>query len=304
MWKKLVSLNLALQMCFALMPSASTEYLRTGYYKTIFHENVSDSNTETKSKDWDLSSFSDLRLYAVETDFENSGHVITSYKNAAGRTFSLTDWITDVMKDAQTSPANVYAQWTPARDNYILYIGLGANQTPDGKDYILVDDLRGTVNLKGADAFPSSQIIGWASDDFLSSSTGMYYPGQEITIDSNLTLFPITGYNYVTYHFYVELNPEMVEETEFYTVGSSDSDKPVGMLKISDDVFENHRKGKRVFLGWAKQTGGAAEWYTGPAKNAPQHDCTDVTKTIPVRISVSCAAPLDLREMRMIRGVA
>ena len=65
MWKKLVSLNLALLMCFALMPSASAEYLGTGYFKTIFHQNVSDSDTETKSKDWDLSSFSIRRLYAV-----------------------------------------------------------------------------------------------------------------------------------------------------------------------------------------------------------------------------------------------
>lgn len=283
MWKKLVSLNLALVMCLALIPSASADYLGTGSFATIFHRNTSAGDTEKKTIDWNLSSFSNLMLYKVNTGFEYAGHVLTSYidnVNGPGKTYSLTSCITDVMEDAKAPSANLYAQWMPVTDNYIFYIGENVGLTADGKDYILKGNLSGTVKLEGSDAFPSSNIIGWETRDYISGSNkGKYYPEQEITITSNLTLLPITGYNYVVYQFPRE-GELAAEEVKFYTLGNSNSIQPVGLIDISFDALLYAHKRDEVFYGWKAQADKSGDYYIGLAKDAP-HKLYAHTETFP-----------------------
>lgn len=237
----------------------------------VFHRNISASDTETKTIDWNLSSFSDLKLYKVNTKFENAGNVLTSYRDSTGKTYSITTWVSDVIKDAKTPPVDLYAQWTQARDKYILYIGDNTSLTPDGKDYVLQDGLSGKVKLKDEDtfqtSFPSSKIIGWSDRDSLySSDAKKYYPGQEIELDSNLILFPLTGYNYVVYQFLQE--GALVDEPEFYGTLSRAS-VPVGLLDVSFSALLHSHKADKVFYGWNAQQSGSGTWYTGLTKDAP-----------------------------------
>lgn len=292
MWKKLVSLNLALVMCLALMPvsvSAETEeeIEEQKRYADVYRNNIStDSEHKLTESFYTVTSDSNLYLYRYSylyqavPKFINPGKIVTTYntsRDGSGTTYGLTSDPYDFFSRDQTNPPKIYAQWEKAQENYILYLGVGVGPTKDGKDYILDDNLSNTVGLRGEEAFaalgPSSKVIGWADKEFFDSyGTDKYYPGQKIQIDSNLTLFPITGYNYVIYHFYREQEPEMAKEAEFYTLSSNDSDKPIGLLDVSNVVFEHYRKRNEVFYGWTKQKGGAAEWYTGLAKNAPQHN--------------------------------
>lgn len=271
MWKKLVSLNLALLMIFAMIPPASAAYFTDVY----FYRNIDSNDTTQNKHSLAFSSPSDLMLYKGGTEygggtkFERTGHVITSWY-ANGKDYSLTDWASDVYKDAQEPPhVDLYAHWTPVTGNYIFYIGLGVGQATDGKDYVIQDGLSGDAVLKGEDAFQhfseSSKIIGWSSKEY-GISGNKYYPEQKITINSNLTLFPITGYNYVTYQFLREAILE--NETEFYT-SFSDAYEPVGLLDISDAAFSASHKADKAFCGWKAQGNGSGAWYTGLAKDAP-----------------------------------
>ena len=262
MWKKLISLNLALLMCLTLIsPAWAFDY------KVVFHRNQSPTDTETESRNIDLSSEPDLKLYAFRNKFENSGNVLTSYRSGTGTNYVLTDRVAKVAQDYPTQPAHLYAQWTSVKDNYMFYIGESVGLAADGKDYIIEDGLSGKVKLKGEDAFQhlssTNKIIGWRD----SKHYNEYYPGQEITIDSNLTLFPITGYNYVTYQFRREEELK-AKETEFYKF-ATDADKPVGMLEISDGAIYHSHKADKVFSGWKAREDGVGPWYTGLAKDAP-----------------------------------
>lgn len=264
MWKKLVSLNLALLMIFAMIPSASAAYFTDVY----FYRNINSTDTTKSEHSIAFSSPSDLILYKGGTTFENAGHVITSWY-ADGKYYSLTDCASDVYKDAQEPPhVDLYAQWTPVTDNYILYIGVGVGKTTAGKDYIIQENLSGNATLESEKAFQSSSIIGWSTEEY-GYGDERYYPGQEITIDSNLTLFPINGYNYVTYYSQLESDPYGSEATKFYTYSNSDSDKPVGLLGVNSSAFWSSYKAGRLFCGWKEQDDGTGDWYMGLAKGAP-----------------------------------
>ena len=118
MWKKLISLNLALLMLAALLPinaTAASENVNIIFYK---------NNTEQETVSIDrslISSEGEIKLYRKDPDFTDTGRVVTSYQDGGGQSYPLTTSIKDDWPDSTT----LYAQWTEVPDCSILYIEIG-----------------------------------------------------------------------------------------------------------------------------------------------------------------------------------
>lgn len=290
MWKKLVSLNLALVMCLALMPvSASAvteeeakEYMR--YADAYRNTDSSDTEHEKKESFYTETSFGNLILYPYSylyqavPKFTNPGKIVTSYntsRDGSGTIYGLTSNPYDFFSRDETNPPKIYAQWENARENYILYLGVGVGPTKDGKDYILDENLSNTVTLRGEDAFAalgsSSKVIGWADKEFFFGyGAKKYYPGQEIPIDSNLTVFPITGINYIKYYDDPDYSGSVgsIAPTCTPTVEIHTSDKLISATDAHKKV--KIKQDDKYFRGWQYRDGSSVLWQTGYISEIPR----------------------------------
>mgnify|MGYP001061446012 CR=1 FL=1 len=274
MWKKLISLNLALLMLAALLPinaTAASENVNIIFYK---------NNTEQETVSIDrslISSEGEIKLYRKDPDFTDTGRVVTSYQDGGGRSYPLTTDIKDDWPDSTT----LYAQWTEVPDFSILYIGNGVG-LKDGKDYVLEGGFSGTATLKGEDAFPpkagsDKKIIGWRNSKRYSEA---YIPGQEIEINSNLRLIPIVGVNYITHHFRDKDRPSEPARSRryFYNDNGLIGHALVQSLYIGPKYITADKR--EYFVGWNEKEDGTGQWYAGDIKDSP-HELYACLKDIP-----------------------
>ena len=287
MWKKLVSLNLALLLLLALLPvpaSAASNFFTDYGSRDLFalaHWNSGlAGDTLFFPKACFLSSGPDLMLYETASTFERDGYVVTSYNSKAdgsGWSYPLTLKAKYSFSRKKDDPAHLYAQWAKVTGLSLLYVGDGVGAV-DGRDYKLQDGFtRGqTVRLAEADLFPSEgsrKIIGWRE---VGEPHREFLPGQTITLDSSMTLTPILGTNYITYHY------GGISETVFYEMTPEGSwmdiaHDPVGSSEIVQKVYESCKEKNQFFTGWKTADG---RRYRDYVKDAP-HDLYAVTGNFP-----------------------
>lgn len=276
MWKKLVSLNLALLMVFTLLTVPACAATPDGYAE--FYRNRAEGDVVFKKSAVFLTSPAGLKLYDTGSSFSLPGKALVSYNSkpdGSGTEYPLSLLYKYAFSKDSAVPARLYAQWADAPDYHILYIGDGVGPSLEGKNYYLEAgrQLGTQVQLANADIFESAgdrRIIGWQT---LGSSPQQYTPGQRIQVESNLVLIPILGSNYITYH-YTGSSGSSVDKTVFYTWNDSYSTDPIlvgdrGSNPITQDAYDSCRDLGRLFLGW--QARGADTYYTGTVDDAP-HD--------------------------------
>lgn len=286
MWKKLISLNLAVLLILMATPAYAYEHadiqVPSGNRYARFFRNLDsdDPGPQDETLSWEyISSGGDLLMYRLyewaPNEYKTTGKVVTSYNSRAdgtGQSYALTSYILYYLSLKKATPTPLYAQWEEASDYSILYIGAGTGGTSEGKDYILVGGQGGTTTLAGDDAFvmnPSrGKIIGWEDRSaYVWSVEKRYVPGQTIPIDSNLRLTPIIGENYITYHYKDKAKAD-TEKTEFYFW----YDRLIGETTLSRNIHEyNDNTERTMFVGWNDKLDGSGRWYTHSVQDVP-HD--------------------------------
>ncbi|WP_298069506.1 hypothetical protein [uncultured Mailhella sp.] len=134
MWKKILSLNLAVLMVLTMVPVSTVHAVRgSDYGYAFFHKN--DGTEETVLDTEDLYD-SWLPLYTVAPYISGENKVVTSYNTKAlgtGKSYKLSSPIGECYSTIEEAPTDLYAQWEEAPGNYIFYVS-GDGLTSDGKD--------------------------------------------------------------------------------------------------------------------------------------------------------------------------
>lgn len=266
MWKKLISLNLALLILIGLLPmgmvsAAAPKSEDMGY--AVFYKNDDSEESQTKTIGNFLSSNASLKLYEVVPYLTASGKVVTSYNtksDGTGRKYTFSDTLRESFSTNENEPSALYAQWESVTDNYILYISADGTDE-DGHGYTIQSGLSGTTKLLGKDAFKSTsdkQIIGWSSRPN-GGFNSTYRVGEDVSITGNMVLYAIMGVNYITFHYRTDDNQNTTETRYYHWDGAS------------FNVYGAERYSSALFAGWNSTENGDGNGFIidGAAKDAP-----------------------------------
>lgn len=204
MWKKWVSLNLAILMTVLLIFPAATPQATAQEdkgYATFYKNDGSGASASCTIGNFVVSGGS-LMLYAAMPDFEADGKIVTSFNSKAdgtGQSYSLTSQIRESFSRVETAPAELYAQWTAVPDAYIRYLSPKLTST-SGQDYYIQEVTGGKATLAGDDIFPRNEeqrILGWRSK----TTPDILAPGSEIEVLGGMDLIAETGFARITFHY-------------------------------------------------------------------------------------------------------
>ena len=244
--RKIVSLNLAIFMILSLLPFGITTAKAAddiGY--ATFFQNKDDSTGTNVQYDNFLASNCNLKIYEALKKYisTNEGSVLVGFSDDAGgqQRYHFYDIIKDVFSTDGGNPGVVYGQWSDVTGGYVIYISV--DQTTDGKDYILYDNLGNQVTLLDEGAFQYADediVVAWKANDDI-----IYAPGSTISISDGVDLEAIPGANYIT--FFVD------DISSFKYYCDPDSILASGM--------RNPTKSGYVFAGWNSEEDGTGSWY-------------------------------------------
>lgn len=255
MRKRFTAVALALCLMLSLLPvqAGAADIWYAMYYPNYPGMNPSMGVTKYHSDKLNQ------KLYEVSpyTKIENS--IVTSYtrsQNGGAPIYPLTCEIrlfcTSTPNTSADQPGVLFAQWTEVSGNYVLYLGLGTEAEGTKDDYFLADNLLSSFKLADSDTFKvadGKQIIGWSAID--DTYNNKYTPGQEIVYNRNYWRYrPVIGYNYITYHYYLQNEKYTLDKTVFYQDDTG---------SIDDENFKHGES--LLFCGWNDAEDGTGNWY-------------------------------------------
>ena len=261
MWKKLISLNLALVMALSMLPFQSTVVQAasdTGY--AVYHKNDGSDEMEEKTVT-DFSSNGSLRLYESMPDYTAEGKVVMEYNSEAdgsGMAYQFSDMLEDVYSTDADAPEQLYAKWQDAEDYYIRYIAADGT-TADGQGAVLEDGLSGTAKTASGSLFideKGREVIAWFLDPEKLNTFGKFYlPGEEIPVSGNMTLYGFHGVKAITFY-----DEEMNGSTHLWKW-----EQPCSFWQEKDG---------KILLGWNSEADGSGDWYS------PYHSNLDMPSVL------------------------
>lgn len=256
MWKKLLSLNLALVMALSLavptVPALAYDAdAENKGYAVYYPDRGSEAGYEA-SLAYFVGSSENLSLYAVTPDaLSKDGKVIVGFEDENGVSHPLSQKLKDAWSTDEDAPAKLYAQWAEAPENYILYINTEGWASTE-QDYRLVSGLSGETQLVGADTFTGEKgkrSVAW--QEGLSWDSKSYPAGAAITTAApGMTIYSVMGVKAITYHY----RDWKGKETEELSVYKEETDS----LADSASWLSNSQG---LALGWNSKADGSGDWY-------------------------------------------
>ena len=264
MWKKLISLNLALVMVVSLIPlSPVTAFAASDTGYAVFHKNDGSGETVTETMK-NFGSNGSLELYCRMPDFTGEDEVIISYNSEAdgsGTEYPLNEHTYDIYSNDADNPAQLYAQWEDVADYSIRYITTNGVSS-DGEIVVTEGGFSDTAVLAGSNTFTAEEddeeVIGW-STKWSYAERDRYYegyvfmPGEEISITENMTLFSLMGYKSIVY--YEEKYNSSTGEYSLTTGEPVFYDKGELLSNGSGSITG------KIFLGWNSKEDGSGDKY-------------------------------------------
>lgn len=246
MRRKIISLNLAIIMVLSLLPFGITPAKAAddiGY--ATFFQNKGDSTGTNVQYDNFLASNCNLTIYDALKNHVSpkEGSVLTGFSHDADgqQRYRFYDIIEDVFSTDSSNPGVVYGQWTNVTGNFALY--RSTDQTANGTDYILCDNLDDQVTLLDENAFQYADgdvVVAWKSKDDI-----IYAPGSTLSISRGVELEAILGANYITFY------DDDVPSFKYYRDPNS----------ILASGMRLPSKSGHVFAGWNSERDGTGDWY-------------------------------------------
>ena len=266
MLKKLVSLNLAVLLLIGLLTigaaadggaaSSSTGDNDFRYANIYYGEGDTPRNVT-----FTPSSGSDLFFLNYFGYSEDSGYVITSFKDSDGEEYAISGSVSRFeLSNDKDNPTEFYATLTQVTTPAVMLINT-MGTTADGKDYIIYEDVKGGKNVKlpGNEAFPNSEleITGWRSSNYYDLPDMLV--GDTYTPDNEhkLTVLQATSVKYVRYNNLKDFSYDDIPSEVSFS----------GSIKRGQDgyryisFYPTYEMEYFFFTGWNSDKDGSGAWY-------------------------------------------
>ena len=266
MLKKLVSLNLAVLLLIGLLTigaaadggaaSSSTGDTYVRYADIYYGEGGTPKNVVLGT-----TSGSDLFFLNYFGYSEDSGYVITSFKDSDGEEYAISGSVSRFeLSNDKDNPTEFYATLTQVTTPAVMLINT-MGTTADGKDYIIYEDVKGGKNVKlpGNEAFPNSEleITGWRSSNYYDLPDMLV--GDTYTPDNEhkLTVLQATSVKYVRYNNLKDFSYDDIPSEVSFS----------GSIKRGQDgyryisFYPTYEMEYFFFTGWNSDKDGSGAWY-------------------------------------------